>query len=98
MKTTPHPQQTAKLVGKCGNNCNFGMGRDLILNNAMCVCVHRVKKMEKYTSNVEVAVKQSHARNLPEPAPAPCSSSQPEPARGFPAPEAAANLIWAPLS
>ena len=74
------------------------MGRDLILNQCnVCVCVHHAKKMEKYTSNVEVAVKQSHARNLPEPAPAPCSGSQPEPARGYP-PEAAANLIRAPLS
>ena len=76
----------------------FWHGARLDFEPMQCVCVHRAKKMEKYTSNVEVAVKQSHARNLPEPAPAPCSGSQPEPARGYPAPEAAANLIWAPLS
>ena len=50
-------------------NCNPGKGHDLILNQcnvSMCVCAPR-RKDGAHLKCVEVAVKQSHLRNLPEP-------------------------------
>ena len=96
--------ETAKLVGKCENNCNPGKGRDLILNHCniyVCARALRGEDGEAHLKRtVEVAVKQSQAAE-PQPSrnPTLTSGTSPNPrtatSRTEPAPEAAPNLIWA---